>query len=538
MIFLHYQSKINLKWIIVVLILFGSTLMFNNISPLEDTKNELSSQYASKANLGNSPLAWDWYRTWNTENWDTSYDILNDSKNNIYILGESSFPLVLLKFDRSGNYIYSKNFSGFDNVKYYDPSFSIDSNDDIFIVRKNLLIKLNSVGEIIWYKYIAGYQLELYGIAIDETDYIYLTGSTGASLILIKLNNSGEELWNATWCGPHGNCGHDIAFDNSGNPIVTGETNSFYNWWDMLYNSDIPIIKFDKYGNLLWNVTWRSPYTFGGCCDTENPFIIYRYACGNSITIDSNNNIFITGFSRWYPLILCYNQSVGNFWYNHVNTDGEGKHIKIDTDQNLIVLANYGISHRIDFLLLKYNKKGEQLWNRTWGENDYDIASKMTLLSSTELFAAGWIYNYTDDTSHAAIILLKFGEDSDDDRISNFNENNLYHTNPFNNDTDDDQLSDYDELFMYQTNPKKNDTDDDLLSDYAELFFYKTNPNKQDTDGDGFSDYQEIFEYTTDPNNNLSNFKTIITIGVSIVFILIAIFYFLNKKINVVINWG
>ena len=91
---------------------------------------------------------------------------------------------------------------------------------------------------------------------------------------------------------------------------------------------------------------------------------------------------------------------------------------------------------------------------------------------------------------------------------------------------------------MYQTNPKKNDTDDDLLSDYAELFFYKTNPNKQDTDGDGFSDYQEIFEYTTDPNNNLSNFKTIITIGVSIVFILIAIFYFLNKKINVVINWG
>ncbi len=43
------------------------------------------------------------------------------------------------------------------------------------------------------------------------------------------------------------------------------------------------------------------------------------------------------------------------------------------------------------------------------------------------------------------------------------------------------------------------DTDNDKISDWDELFIYGTSPYLEDTDGDGLTDYEEIFVYKTDP---------------------------------------
>lgn len=66
-------------------------------------------------------------------------------------------------------------------------------------------------------------------------------------------------------------------------------------------------------------------------------------------------------------------------------------------------------------------------------------------------------------------------------------------------DSDKDGLSDYDEINIYKTDPYKADTDGDGLSDYDEVMKYKTNPLLVDTDGDGLSDYDELMKYKTDP---------------------------------------
>lgn len=89
--------------------------------------------------------------------------------------------------------------------------------------------------------------------------------------------------------------------------------------------------------------------------------------------------------------------------------------------------------------------------------------------------------------------------DSDGDGLSDYDEINLYKTDPYKADTDGDGLTDYEEVMVYKTDPLKVDTDGDGLSDYDEVKTYKTDPLKKDTDGDGLTDYEEIMTYKTNP---------------------------------------
>ncbi|UDQ98895.1 hypothetical protein AAEX28_02115 [Lentisphaerota bacterium WC36G] len=94
--------------------------------------------------------------------------------------------------------------------------------------------------------------------------------------------------------------------------------------------------------------------------------------------------------------------------------------------------------------------------------------------------------------------------DSDGDGISDFDEvkNNLDpNENNSTKDTDQDGLSDFDEVNIYGTDPHNFDTDGDMLSDKYEVD-NSLNPKKtnNDTDGDGLSDFDE-YRYGTDPNN-------------------------------------
>jgi len=59
-------------------------------------------------------------------------------------------------------------------------------------------------------------------------------------------------------------------------------------------------------------------------------------------------------------------------------------------------------------------------------------------------------------------------------------------------DSDQDGLTDYEEINIYHTNPNNPDTDGDGLFDREEVKVYHTNPLVKDTDGDGYSDGDEV----------------------------------------------
>ncbi len=96
--------------------------------------------------------------------------------------------------------------------------------------------------------------------------------------------------------------------------------------------------------------------------------------------------------------------------------------------------------------------------------------------------------------------------DADNDAVSDYDEINIYYTDPNNPDTDGDGYTDFEELVngyspYEKTNLKLNesDFDNDGLTDREEYNF-GTNPTKADTDRDGFADGDEI-KYGYDPNN-------------------------------------
>jgi hypothetical protein len=69
-------------------------------------------------------------------------------------------------------------------------------------------------------------------------------------------------------------------------------------------------------------------------------------------------------------------------------------------------------------------------------------------------------------------------------------------------DADHDGLSDYEEFNIYHTDPNKKDTDGDGLTDYQEVMVYHTDPLKPDSDNDGFNDYAEIYSGHDPLNQN------------------------------------
>ncbi len=95
--------------------------------------------------------------------------------------------------------------------------------------------------------------------------------------------------------------------------------------------------------------------------------------------------------------------------------------------------------------------------------------------------------------------------DTDNDGLSDLEEQTIYFTNPNNNDTDGDGINDGDECNLYETNPNHPDTDGDNLSDFEEINDYSTNPTESDSDDDGLDDGEEINTHDTNPTNSDSD---------------------------------
>jgi outer membrane protein OmpA-like peptidoglycan-associated protein len=90
--------------------------------------------------------------------------------------------------------------------------------------------------------------------------------------------------------------------------------------------------------------------------------------------------------------------------------------------------------------------------------------------------------------------------DSDNDKLTDFEEIKIFHSDPNSKDSDGDDILDFDEIDQFTTNPNLKDTDQDELSDGYEVYKYNTNPTMTDTDNDGLDDKEEIFTTKTDPN--------------------------------------
>jgi hypothetical protein len=200
------------------------------------------------------------------------------------------------------------------------------------------LLKYDSSGNLLWYKTWGGSGSDSgYGVALDASGNAFITGYTrsyGAGsydTFLLKYDSSGNLLWNKTWGGSGSDSGYGVALDDSGNALITGETNSYG-----AGNSDDFLLKYDSSGNLLWYKTW------GGSGSDS----------GYGVALDDSGNALITG---------------------ETNSYGAGSY---------------------DTFLLKYDSSGNLLWYKTWGGSGSDYGEGIALDASGNAFITGYTDSY------------------------------------------------------------------------------------------------------------------------------------------------
>lgn len=223
-------------------------------------------------------------------------------------------------------------------------------------------------------------------ISLDSMDNIYLTGRTdnisdhAPLFYLIKFNSSGHLEWKSTW-GRNDVSRIKLAIDSTDDIYLTG-----IDFIDGTENDDLYILKYNSTGHLQWN----------------NTLSVIDYALSPMITVDSSDNIYISGSTYSVGdanLFLMKFDITGKQLWNHTwggNSDEIAFKIVIDSSDNIYIGGeiNGGSysngTHWSDIFLVKYSNAGNRLWNQTWDKSKNDYLNDITLDSLGNIYLTGF----------------------------------------------------------------------------------------------------------------------------------------------------
>ncbi len=191
---------------------------------------------------------------------------------------------------------------------------------------------------------------------LDE--YNWKTSNTKA--IIIKYDSSGKILWKSYFDGNNEDYFYNIVETKNGDYIVIGSTKST-DIDDITLNGedDTLIVKYDKDGNMIWKKNW------GGSFVHDHWYWIGDYF--NDIALAEDDSFII----------------IGNTFTN--------------TSEN---------QHDNTIVMLKYNKDGTLLWEKTWKDEKYRKFSGVTVNSQNEIIVVGKIEK--ENCSGGAGFITKF----------------------------------------------------------------------------------------------------------------------------------
>lgn len=315
---------------------------------------------------------------WGTTNEGAFQTIAYHDKNNIYLCGDNTTTnnALIKKIDSTGKCKWIRQL-GDNTNRTAIFSADTDSFGNLYIApityyatdRDFILAKYDPSGTLLWQK-----KLNLTGsnanstLKISSTDYIYICGWTNQAgagsddLLMMKLDLSGNILWQKTLGSSGVESGYTLTLDSNENVIVTA-----YN------DDDIVIVKYDSLGTLQWQRTIGKVKV--GTYDAE-------YAPG--VVTDSNDNIYISGYEieevpnvfggtsyLYSGLILKYNSSGVLQWQKITNSGYTTLfyNIVIDSNDDLYIVGQtifdrFNLTNWYPAYIVKLNTSGVVQWER------------------------------------------------------------------------------------------------------------------------------------------------------------------------------
>jgi Tol biopolymer transport system component len=273
------------------------------------------------------------------------------------------------------------------------------------------LVKTDATGEILWAKAYGGDGFDR-GNAVVETDdggFVILgqTASFGAGdwdMYLLRVDQEGSELWSQTFGGSRKERGNAILRTGDGGYIFTGQTASFG-----AGDEDLYLVRTDDQGNEVWS------RTYGGERDEEG-YAIQETADGGFLILAEVSQGETVYFEENPDVMLLQTDASGNELWSRVweEEDVEGGFTLLPTSDGHYVVAGItgpaGSQSDIDFLFIKIDADGNQIWNKPMGDGDaVDYGS-----DAIELLDGGYLLiGMFSDGGRGAIPLIKTDTDGE-----------------------------------------------------------------------------------------------------------------------------
>ncbi len=214
------------------------------------------------------------------------------------------------------------------------------------------------------------------------------TGSFGAGgydFWLVKTDAFGNHLWNQTYGGLGDDEAHSITQTNDGGYVLAGETDSFG-----AGNKDFWLIKIDALGNHVWNKT------YGGTDVDYQVRSVIQTSDGGYAIIGNTRSFGAGGYDFWLVKTDAFGNHLWNQTYGGTGQD-YGRFVTKTVDGGYLLTgytSSFGAGS-YDLWLVKTDKAGNHVWNKTYGgaESDYGGGGGVVQLVDGYV-VAGWTRSF------------------------------------------------------------------------------------------------------------------------------------------------
>lgn len=259
------------------------------------------------------------------------------------------------------------------------------------------LIKTNDAGALLWEKTIGGKKNDAVTAALPLADgnfilvgYTCSKGAGRSDVWVLKIDNSGNPLWESNFGGSDSDAANAITATSDGGfavagyylkdkekksePIASTNTNDFaLSLKKTAMRSQVMwLLKFSREGVLQWNKVFDEIGENGNAvsvCETGNGDLV---VAGNIITSNKSSEILIAKVSIDGNVIWSKTYGTNNW-------DAASSILAIGKDAVIVGGNSFQAKNASDSWLFKLNGAGEMVWEKKFGSAENETIKTMTL---------------------------------------------------------------------------------------------------------------------------------------------------------------